>query len=176
VYIAQHFPTMFVDAYDNVLPGAFKADYFRLLVLLKDGGVYADVDVQLDTNLDTFITTDLSLFVPRDVSIDYWPNSNYCLLNGLIGAAPGHPMIARAVQDLVNRIQQREDYLDIESALCRWDPSTAIWKLRTLPILILTGPCALGMSFNMALGRDGITPGLVTDGSFDLQGANHHHG
>lgn len=43
--------------------------------------------------------------------------------------------------------------------------SSAIWKLRNLPILLLTGPCALGLSVNAALGRgdytDEISPGWL---------------
>jgi hypothetical protein len=159
-YIQRNYPARFVEAYDSILPGAFKADFFRLLVLFKDGGIYSDIDVQLETDLDSFITTDLSLFVPRDVPLDYWPNSNYCLWNGLLGSAPGHPIIAKALEDVVTTIQNRHDYYDVEGSLCSKHPYVAIWKLRTLPILILTGPCALGMSMNTALGNSDVLAGF----------------
>jgi hypothetical protein len=152
-YIQRNYPNRFIDAYNSILPGAFKADFFRLLVLFKDGGIYADIDVQLETDLDIFVTTDLSLFIPRDVPLDYWPNSNYCLWNGLLGSAPGHPIIAKALEDIITTIENRHDYYDVEGRLCSKQP-VPIWKLRTLPILILTGPCALGMSMNAALGND----------------------
>lgn len=154
LYVQQNYPRRFVDAYDAVLPGAFKADLFRLLVLFKDGGVYSDIDVQLDVDLDMFITNDLSFFVPRDVPLDYWPNSNYCLWNGLLGAAPGHPIVAKAIEDVVTTILNRDDYYDVEGSLCSRNLDMHLWKLRTLPILILTGPCALGISVNAALGID----------------------
>ena len=152
-YIEKNYPQRFAETYDSILPGAFKADFFRLLVLFKEGGIYSDIDVQLETDLDSFITTDLSLFVPRDVALDYWPHSNYCLWNGLMGSAPGHPIIAKAIEDIVTTVQNRNDYYDIEGRLCSKHQNVAIWKLRTLPILILTGPCALGMSMNAALGN-----------------------
>jgi len=158
-FIKKHYPERFVDAYDALLPGAFKADFFRLLVLFKHGGVYADIDVQLDADLDSFITKDLSFFVPRDVPLDYWPDSNYCLWNGLLGSAPGNPIIAKAIEDVVTTVLNRVDYYDIEGGLCSQDASAEIWKLRTLPILILTGPCALGMSLNAALGSDSLLKG-----------------
>jgi hypothetical protein len=110
--------------------------------------------------LDTFLTRNLSFFVPRDVAIDHWPRANYCLWNGLLGAAPGHPIIARAVQDLLNRILNRQDYYDIEESVCRQNPVAEIWKLRSFPILLLTGPCALGISVNGALGRDNLVQGF----------------
>ena len=47
----------------------------------------------------------------------------------------------------------REDYYDIESSLCQRNISVPIWKLRSFPILLLTGPCSLGLSVNAALRR-----------------------
>jgi mannosyltransferase OCH1-like enzyme len=155
-YIAEHYPQLFVDAYDAILPGAFKADLFRLLVLFKEGGVYSDIDIQLEADLDNFVTKDLAFFVPRDVPLDYWPDSNYCLWNGLLGASPGNPIIAKALEDILTTILNRLDYYDIEGQLCARNITSEIWKLRTLPILILTGPCALGMSVNAALGQENV--------------------
>ena len=160
-FIQSHYPPLFVDAFRAIQPGAFKADLFRLLVLFQQGGIYADVDVQLDTHLDTFITHDLSFFVPRDVPVDYWPHANYCLWNGLMGAAPGHPLLAQAITDVVNTIRNRGDYYDVEGRMCSRDlERTEIWKLRTLPILILTGPCALGMSINTFLNNSNVLDGF----------------
>jgi hypothetical protein len=56
------------------------------LVLLKDGGIYADADVKLDVNLDSFVTPNLGFFVPRDFIGGYAHHGNYCLWNGLMGA------------------------------------------------------------------------------------------
>jgi hypothetical protein len=159
-YIGLNYPKRFLESYDAIVPGAFKADLFRLLVLFKDGGIYSDIDVHLDANLDQFITQDLALFFPRDVPLDYWPNSNYCIWNGLLGAAPGNPIIAKAIEDVINTISNRIDYLDIEQSLCRQNRDSAIWKLRTLPVLLLTGPCRLGMSVNTAIGRTDILQGF----------------
>jgi Glycosyltransferase sugar-binding region containing DXD motif len=182
-YIIEHYSSsshqnLFLDAYDALIPGAFRADLFRLLVLFKHGGVYADIDVQLDVNqLDYLIPHNLGYFVPRDVAIDRWPDSNFCLWNGLQGAAPGHPIVAQAIQDLLNHILNRHDYYDLESQHCQHHDESGgpgpdeqhddvkkeannkqnlnaeIWKLRSFPLLILTGPCALGVSVNTAMER-----------------------
>jgi hypothetical protein len=149
-YIQIHYPTRFVEAYDALLPGAFKADLFRLLVLLREGGVYSDIDVQLDTDLNSFLEAGIDFFVPRDCPLDRWPHSNYCLWNGLMGSTPGHPILIQAVQDIMNTVLNRFDYYDLEGELIRNDRKASIWKLRSIPILILTGPCALGMSLNKA--------------------------
>ena len=149
-YIEAHYPKRFVEAYDALIPGAFKADLFRLLALLREGGVYADIDVQLDTDLNSFLEADISFFVPRDCPLDRWPNSNFCLWNGFMGSVPGHPILLQAVEDVMNHVLNRMDYYDIEGTLIQMDTGSEVWKLRSIPILLLTGPCALGMSVNKA--------------------------
>ena len=158
-YIQSNFPRRFLDAYNAIVVPAFRADFFRLCVLLLEGGVYADIDVQLEVNLDSFLTDDLSFFVPRDVNVDFWPDANYCTWNGLIGASPGHPVIVQALEDLLNRALNRQDYLDIEGELCGNNASTEIWKLRCSPMLLITGPCALGISISRALNSENLVKG-----------------
>lgn len=160
LFIKQNYPKRFSDVYEAIIPGAFKADLFRLLVLFKEGGIYADIDVKLDIDLDTFVTRDLSFFVPRDVAQDYWPDSNYCLWNGLMGSAPGNHILAMAIEDVMTTVLNRIDYYDIEGSLCSQNRIVEIWKLRTFPILALTGPCALGMSVNAALGHANVLRGF----------------
>lgn len=46
--------------------GAFKADLFRYCVLLIRGGVYSDMDVLLQTNLDEAIANDVGFMTPLD--------------------------------------------------------------------------------------------------------------
>lgn len=152
-YILTNFPPRFVDAFDALIPGAYKADLFRYLVLMKEGGVYADVDIMLDTTLDTFITPSLSFFAPRDVVGEY-AGEPFCLWNGLIGAAPGHPFIVRAVERLVNLILDRADLYDMERDICREvDYPVETWKIRAEPLLLFSGPCALGVAANEAMNR-----------------------
>lgn len=152
-YILNNFPPRFVDAFDALIPGAYKADLFRYLVLMKEGGVYADVDIMLDTTLDTFVTPSMSFFAPRDVVGEY-AGEPFCLWNGLIGAAPGHPFIVRAVERLVNLILERSDLYDMERDICRRvDEPVETWKIRAEPLLLFSGPCALGVAANEARGR-----------------------
>jgi hypothetical protein len=118
--------------------------------------VYSDVDVRLETSLDTFITPSMSFFIPRDVIAEY-ADENFCLWNGLMGAAPGHPFLVRVVERLVNMILDRADIYDMEKDLVYRSPSyrsMELWKARVSPQLMLSGPCGLGMSVNEILGGD----------------------
>lgn len=65
VFLDAHFPPAVREAYDALNPGAFKADLFRYCVLLIYGGIYADVDILLETSLDS-IPSDVGFMVPLD--------------------------------------------------------------------------------------------------------------
>jgi hypothetical protein len=96
----------------------------------------------------------MSFFAPRDV-IGEHAGQPFCLWNGLIGAAPGHPFIVQAVERVINLILNRADLYDMERDLCRDninDP-LEIWKVQAQTLLLLSGPCALGVSVNTVLGR-----------------------
>jgi Glycosyltransferase sugar-binding region containing DXD motif len=65
-FLSTHFPTEVREAYDAIKPGAFKADLFRYCVLLIYGGVYADVDILLESALDLAVPPDMGFMVPID--------------------------------------------------------------------------------------------------------------
>lgn len=66
-FIRAHFPPEVLEAYHALIPGALKADLFRYCVLLIYGGVYADVDVLLESNLDLVVKPDIGFMVPMDL-------------------------------------------------------------------------------------------------------------
>ncbi len=65
-FLTTHFPPEVRQAYDALVPGAFKADLFRYCVLLIRGGLYADFDILLESNLDAAIGPDVGFFIPYD--------------------------------------------------------------------------------------------------------------
>lgn len=125
--------------------------------MLKDGGIYADVDVMLETDLDNFVQDGMSFFAPRDVPCEY-ADEAFCLWNGILGSSAGNPILIRAVERLVNLIQDRADVYDFEREVCLEEGSSfPLWKIRAQPLLFLTGPCGLGLAMNQALGRPSLS-------------------
>lgn len=65
-FIKRHFEKNVVDAYERLIPGAYKADLFRYCVLYIEGGVYSDLtqtfyvpfDRIIDFNLDSLVLVD----------------------------------------------------------------------------------------------------------------------
>ena len=65
-FISSNFPPPFLEAFDTLKVGAYKADFFRYCVLAIEGGVYVDMDVMLQSDLDLLVRPHLTLFVPVD--------------------------------------------------------------------------------------------------------------
>ena len=65
-FLDEHFPPEVREAYETLIPGAYKADLFRYCVLLIHGGIYSDVDVLLSTDLDKLLEDDVGFMVPVD--------------------------------------------------------------------------------------------------------------
>jgi len=111
-FVAAEFPQYF--AVFAALPEpAARGDLFRLLVLLRRGGVYADADARCVRPLE-------QLLRPEDTLVAGWENSfesrreaasrayvrTRQVLNWAIAAAPGHPALAAAAEEAVARARQ----------------------------------------------------------------------
>jgi len=152
-FLSTHFPPEVREAYETLRPGAFKADLFRYCVLLIRGGVYADMDIMLETNLDLAIGPDIGFMVPQDEP-GTPVNRRMCLWNGFIAAAPGHPFLAKTIETVVNNIRNRFTGVDTDAMFC---PNPEMSMLHAFDTLFTAGPCILGAMVNKVLGRHGQT-------------------
>lgn len=148
-FISAHFPPQVREAYDAIIPGAFKADLFRYCVLLIVGGVYADMDILLESNLDESVHPTVGFMVPQD-SPGMTIGHRHCLWNGLMAAAPGHPFLAKTVENVVNNVRNRFTSVDYDDMLC---PNPVLAVSHTVDTLFTAGPCILGASLNDVLKR-----------------------
>jgi Glycosyltransferase sugar-binding region containing DXD motif len=159
-FLSTHFPAEVREAYDALRPGAFKADLFRYCVLLIYGGVYADVDILLESTLDFSVADDVGFMVPVDepgIPVD----KRMCLWNGLIAAAPAHPFLLQVIETVVNQVRNRFTAVDTDATFC---PNPELSVLHAFDTLFTAGPCQLGASLNRVLGRNaqtGFKPGEI---------------
>lgn len=148
-FLSAHFPPQVREAYDALIPGAFKADLFRYCVLLIRGGVYADMDILLESNLDEAIDGSIGFMVPQD-SPGETIGHRSCLWNGLMSVSPGHPFLAQTIQNVVNNVRNRFTSVDYDDMLC---PNPVLSVSHTVDTLFTCGPCILGASLNDVLQR-----------------------
>ena len=126
-FIKQHFTHKEVNAFIDLVPGAFKADLFRLCALYIYGGVYSDIDTVLLEDLGELLNENVNLIVCRDD-----PMAKKWLWNGFIATTPRHPALKIAIQKIISNVESKEERFYLE----------------------YTGPAMFGKAINQYLGRD----------------------
>ncbi len=125
-FISSHFEPRVLNAWESLIPGAYKADIWRLCYLYIEGGVYIDIKTVARRPLSSIITLSSELLFTKD-------QYDYDIYNGVIGSTPGHPFIKFALYRIIEQIEQKDmgkNELDI------------------------TGPKAIGRAFNVWSERD----------------------
>ena len=97
-FVLENFPGRISQAYSKIQIGAAQADFWRLLVLYKYGGVYMDIDAHLVWPLHKILANANSELY---LKIKTGEISNY-----FIASAPAN----RNLLDLINRICQNVSY------------------------------------------------------------------
>lgn len=93
--------------------------------------------------------------------------------NGLIGSAPGHPIMAQAIETVVNQVRNRFTSVDVDNMYC---PEPELSVLHAFDILYTAGPCLLGATINKVMGRPAQEPFVAgevmpnKDASANIQG------
>ena len=122
VFIQKYYPEV-LDAYDLLLPGAYKADLWRYCVLHKYGGFYMDSRMYPYASFDSVITRDTEFMS----CIDGTPNMLY---QAILGAIPQSVYMKGAVDECLDNIKRR---------------------LNRIGDLAITGPRVMGRALNKAL-------------------------
>lgn len=167
-FLSENFPPQVRQAYDLLLPGAFKADLFRYCCLLIHGGVYADVDTLLGPLLDSAIPPDAGFVVGLDEP-GKRIGKRHCVWNGFLASTPGHPFLAKTIETVVNNIHQRFTSIDVARMFC---PLPEMSIITSFSPLFVAGPCILGSIMNKVIGRHGqapIEPGTISTSNASIE-------
>jgi hypothetical protein len=137
-FIASNFPSIYLNAYDTLRPGAYKADLWRLLVVYYYGGFYADAAIRFVESIDHYlnVTSDDALFVIDEDST--------AVCNGIFYARRHSPIIRFMIDWIMDNIfHQRYGCNNLD----------------------ITGPKAIGRALKRILNQTDITSYQV--GSFN---------
>lgn len=102
-FIKAHFSDEVVDAYNKLLPGAYKADLWRYCVMYIHGGVYLDIKYQCVDGFKFVDIMDREHFVLERPY--FWKPGTYGIYNALIIAKPGNPLLLDAIINIVRNTQ-----------------------------------------------------------------------
>ena len=88
--------------YHQLIPGAYKADFIRLLLLYKYGGVYLDAGLALEINLNYLFhnNNNSTLLLTYDRSL----HTHKAIWNGFMASIPKHPFIKLCIKNIVSNV------------------------------------------------------------------------
>jgi len=102
-FIKTHFDDSVLNAYDNLIPGAFKSDLWRYCVLFINGGVYLDIKY---ASMDEFHLIDLfdTEKYPIPMVVETSPLYVY---TGLLVTPPGNPLYDVCIRRIVENVENK---------------------------------------------------------------------
>lgn len=98
-FINNNFSDDILNAYDSLVPGAYKADLWRYCILYKHGGIYLDIKY-IPLNGFKFINL---------TEKEHWvlDADNNGIYNALIVCLPGNDILWRAINQIVEHVRNR---------------------------------------------------------------------
>jgi mannosyltransferase OCH1-like enzyme len=103
-FIRTNFDARTLLAYDRLIPGAYKADLWRLCVLYKLGGIYFDLKFKLTGKLSDLVE---GLEGPLYVKEIYQPVEGITAIYQAVLIAPvGDPILAAGIAKIVENVEK----------------------------------------------------------------------
>lgn len=129
-FLLEHFGLTYVHAFEALIPGAFKCDFWRYAYLYINGGVYMDIDMVPLVPLNTLIDPDDEFVSVLDRKIPIIPQCG--IWQSFLAVKPKHPALLYALQiSFVNIATRRQDVVE--------------------DCLSITGPIIMGIAMNLYL-------------------------
>lgn len=98
-FILRECPRCVLDAYDRLIPGAYKADLWRLCILYKRGGIYMDIKFSPIQGFKFIELTNREHFVT-----DRLPNTIY---NAFIVCKPKSTFLLTCINRIIQNVRGR---------------------------------------------------------------------
>lgn len=103
-FIKKHFEEKVYNAYNRIIPGAFRADLWRYCILYIYGGVYIDIDTICYGNIDNFLDEHIEFMTPIDLNNSPYLGT-YNLSNGFIASVAKHPILLNCIERVVYNVE-----------------------------------------------------------------------
>jgi mannosyltransferase OCH1-like enzyme len=98
-FIKNNFEKEILNAYDNLIPGAYRADLWRYCILYKNGGIYLDIKFKCANNFKLIELTEKEHFVQ-----DRNPSDIY---NALLVTKPGNEIMLKCIHKIVENVNNK---------------------------------------------------------------------
>jgi len=136
-FIRKNFEKDVLDAFDSLIPGAYKADLWRYCILYKKGGIYLDIKYRCEDDFKLIELIDKEYFVLdriyvgnnnsinikdeinmvndknyyknnfKKIKINMWKNKELGLYNALMVCKPNNPILLECINSIVENVKQK---------------------------------------------------------------------
>jgi mannosyltransferase OCH1-like enzyme len=103
-FIKGNFPENILTAYDSLIPGAYKADLWRLCILYINGGIYMDIKLSCVNGFKLIELTENEHFVLDRAQFFNTPKPIY---NALMVCKKGNPILLLGIRKIVDNIKNK---------------------------------------------------------------------
>lgn len=100
-FIQKKFSSDVLQAYDGLIPGAYKADLWRLCVLFIHGGIYMDIKLQCIGSFKLYELIDKEHYV-----LDR-PKDSLHIYNAFMASKAGSPFLKAGIYKIVHNVKQK---------------------------------------------------------------------
>jgi mannosyltransferase OCH1-like enzyme len=100
-FIKQHFSDDVVNAFHKLIPGAYKADLWRLCILYINGGFYMDIKLQCVNKFKLIELSESEHFV-----LDR-PSNSLHIYNALLISKAGNPFLKSCIDAIVANVNSK---------------------------------------------------------------------
>jgi hypothetical protein len=100
-FFQRHFPSIVLESFFMLKPGAFRADLFRYCFLYVYGGFYIDVNKKLLLPLEACINTGTDMVLIKDLT-------RSDIFQAFLGCRPHSEFLKKCIDACINVIQQRD--------------------------------------------------------------------
>jgi mannosyltransferase OCH1-like enzyme len=132
-YIIDNYGEDYLNTYNSIIPGAYKADFWRYLILYKHGGCYCDFSQEILVPLDDII---------KDVDAVFVEEMSWFLYNGFICVKPNNPVLEIAISKCKHNIDNKiygSNSLDITGPHVLGKAFTELYKKQTINVGVNDG-------------------------------------
>jgi len=102
-FLYEEYGSEFVDIFSYIEDGPIKADFWRVCILYKYGGTYADIDIEPFVGIDSFLEDHVSFLtcISKD-KLNYNPH--------IIISKSNHPILRACIDVYVEKYRKRDFY------------------------------------------------------------------
>lgn len=134
-FIAEHFEQAVLDAYQQLIPRAYRADLWRYCALYVVGGIYIDAKFIAEAPIKDWLPDSTKTLLIRDFQDTLQENGGF--LQGILASAPKQPLFKIAIEKIIEQV--------------------SAGRYGNNPLSV-TGPDLLGKAFNSMLNHPENSP------------------